>query len=73
MKKGTLTIETLEKVYQEAKAYGIERDDYVIKKWKEPFLWFLWLFKGYTYTSENWKMYWVDFRGVRYMIKSKEL
>jgi hypothetical protein len=45
----------------------------IIEKWKVPFLWILWFFIGYTTESENIKMYWLNFRGTKYLLKSKDL
>ena len=71
MSKGTLTLNKMEKIYQEASKY--DNDEFFIKWWQEPFLWIVFYFKGYIIRSENWLSYWVDFRGVKYLLKSVDL
>lgn len=71
-KKATLTLRKLEEFYQETKVFD-KSDDWVIKSWKLPFLWILWFFIGYWTESEGLKMYWLDFRYKRYLLKSTEL
>ena len=67
-KKGTLTLKKMKKLYD-----SIPKDDYVIESWKMPLLWFLYLFIGYTTEFEDWKSYWVDIKGVKYLLKSSKV
>lgn len=68
-KKETLTLKQMQKVFESLPP----SEDLVIKTWQYPFLWMLWMFRGTTYIGEHWKMYAVTFRGVYYLLKSKEL
>ena len=71
MKKGTLTEKQLNKMYKAAAVFDIKPP--VIASWKTPFLWILWFFIGYSTESENIRMYWLDFRDVKYLLKSKNI
>jgi hypothetical protein len=65
--KPTLTLEELremKKVFDQ-----FDKNDHVIKKWKKPFLWLLWLFKGVIVESEGFKFYILDWMGTRYLLK----
>ncbi len=50
-----------------------DQNKHIIKWWKTPFLWILWLFIGETIELENWKFYKVYFKGTLYMLESKEI
>lgn len=70
MKKGNLTLKTMKKLYEETLKY---QDDYIIKWWQTPLLWVLYFFIGYSVKTESGIFYWVDFKNVRYLLKTKEL
>lgn len=65
-----LTLNKMKKLYGSVLEH---EGNFTIKWWQEPFLWLIWCVKGYTYTTENLEMYWVEFRGVKYLLKSKEV
>lgn len=66
-----LTLKRMGELYNEARMFN--SSSMVIPSWKIPLLWAIFPFFGYAITSENWRMYWVDFRGVKYLLKSKSL
>jgi hypothetical protein len=70
-RKGTLSLKELKKLYKAVER--LPQDDFIIKWWFYPFLWALWLVKGHTLKSERLKMYWVEFRNTRYLIKTIDL
>lgn len=70
MRKQSLTLNDVRSRFYSLKALGLNQDEHIIKRWKYPLLWLLWLLKGYKIRSDNWLFYWVDFRGIKYLIKS---
>ena len=62
-----LTLEEIGEVYRAAKTFS---DNMTIKSWKLPFLWVLWLFIGKTIVSGGFEFYLVDWRGIRYILKT---
>lgn len=68
-KKGTLTLKQMERIFRDLHP----QKDWTIKWWQYPFLWALFPLFGYTVESEHWKMYYVNFRNVIYLLKSKQI
>ena len=67
-KKGTLTLKQMEKIFRDLPP----QDDWIIKWWQYPLLWALFPLFGWVSESENWKLYYVSFGSVIYLLKSKQ-
>lgn len=71
-KEGIITLKQLERLYRKVEMYDMS-EDMIIKEWKKPFLWVLYFFIGYKTISKSFIFYYVEWRNVIYLIKTKDL